>query len=118
MNGITFLKTYEEVATTTWGWSWGGLFFSLIALGVLVLAIYTCIEDKNLDCLPSGLFCMAIIGLIATMFFATGTKIYETRHDVYLSGEINMSEFTQKYEVIKQDGLVFTITDIDTIEGE
>ena len=118
MNGVTFLKTYEEVASTTWGWNWIGLFVGLIALVLLAFAVYFSVKDKDVGCFGAGLLCAALAGLVSVLCFATGTEVYETRHDVYLSGEINMTEFTEKYRVVKQDGLVFTIIDVDTIEGE
>lgn len=41
---------------------------------------------------------------------------YQTRYEVTISNDVNFNEFTSKYQVIKQEGLIYTIVE-KTNEG-
>ena len=113
MDGITILKTYEAVAYTTWGWSWFG--FCLILLGLIASAIIIYYYGiKEIDLFGSVIMIVSVLfvcGIFSGLFFSSATKVYESRYDVYIHGEINMDEFNEKYKFIKQDGLIYTIAE-------
>ena len=115
MDGITVLKTYDAVVANTWGWNWVG--FCIILLGLIVTAIltYLGIKGKDPSYIIATIFIFFLCGITSSVCFGSATPIYEPRYDVYIHGEINMDEFNEKYRVIKQDGLIYTITE-NTIE--
>lgn len=114
MDGITVLKSYEAVAYTTWGWSWGG--FAIVLLGLIATAIliYLGIKDKDWSSIVGIIFFLFLSGVLSQACFNSAEKVYEPRYDVYIHGTINMDEFNEKYRVIDQDGLVYTITENTT----
>ena len=118
MENITILKTYEEVAHFDWGICPSGIIFASVTLLLIWIFYLEFIKKKNTDGAFTFCLAIAVMCIISFFSFATGKDIYETRHDVYISGMVDMTEFTEKYRVIKQDGLVFTITEVDTNEGE
>lgn len=114
MDGITVLKTYDAVVVNTWGWSWPGFIIALAALAILIVSVYYTIKDKNACNLLVGLIIFFFMALMSTVMFSEGTKIKQPYYNVYIHGTINMDEFNEKYRVIKQDGLIYTITENKT----
>lgn len=118
MSGITVLKTYEALVDSTWGWSWSGaliMIATLVAVGALIWYI---VKKKDYSAIVAVIIILGFGSLISGILFSCATSIYETYQDVYIHGNINMDEFTAKYRVIEQDGLIFTITEVETNEGE
>ena len=118
MEGITVLKIYEALVDSTWGWSWPGalaMIATLVATGALIWYI---IKKKDYSAIVAIIVILGFGSLISGSMFNCATSIYETYQDVYIHGNIDMDEFTAKYRVIEQDGLIFTITEVDAIEGE
>lgn len=118
MSGITVLKTYEALVDSTWGWSWPGalaMTATLVAIGALIWYI---IKKKDYSAIVAVIIILGFGSLISGSLFSCAASIYETYQDVYIHGNIDMDEFTAKYRIIEQDGLIFTITEVDAIEGE
>ena len=118
MSGITVLKTYEALVDSTWGWSWPGalaMVATLVAAGVLIWYI---IKKKDYSAIVAVIIILGFGSLISGSLFGSATPVHETYQDVYLHGNIDMDEFTAKYRIIEQDGLIFTITEVGAIEGE
>lgn len=111
MNNVTILRTYEVLIEHTWGWSWGGFIIGLIALCVFGISIYFITKKRKVSIITRVLAIAIFISLIATACFNTAKPIYETRYDAYLEGIVDMTQFTQRYEVVKQDNLLFTLRD-------
>lgn len=114
MDGITILKSYEVVAYTTWGWSWAGFAIALLGLVMAIDITYLIIKEKSYSDIVGLVLMLFLGGLLSLVYFNSGTKVYEPRYDVYIHGTINMDEFNEKYRVIDQDGLVYTITENTT----
>ena len=111
MGGIIILKSYEAVAYTTWGWSQVGFAIALIGLVVAIGMTYLMIKEKSYSDIVGIVFILFLSGAFSFLCFSSATKVYEPRYDVYIHGTINMDEFNEKYRIIDQDGLVYTITE-------
>ena len=111
MNGITVLKTYEVIADSTWGWSWGGFAIALIGLVIAIGMTYLMIKEKTYSDIIAIIFILFLSVGFSLACFDSAEKVYETRYDIYIHGTINMDEFNKKYRIIAQDGLVYTITE-------
>ena len=118
MSGITVLKTYEALVNSTWGWSWPGALTTIVTLVATGALIWYIVKKKDYFAITAIIIILGFGSLISGSLFSCATPIYETYQDVYIHGNINMDEFTAKYRVIEQDGLIFTITEVDANEGE
>ena len=115
MAGVESLAM-EEVAVA-FGWSiWGMLFGFIVAAGIFGL---------------TGLFIEAAEGGAGWLVFISGTLIaglimglvfgsmdgeptaYETRYKVTVSDEVPMNEFLARYEIIDQEGKIYTVRERD-----
>ena len=114
MEGITILKVYDSVINHTLGWSWPGLIVALIVLAFSTLIVVYMISAKD-SSVAVLLTIFLVFGIVASAsLFATAEPVYEKRQDIYIHGDINMDEFTSRYEIIEQDGLVFTVIEKST----
>ena len=119
MNGIEILAA-QKVATA-WTFSWTGFFIMFgIAIGLFVIG--GCIagfvhRDVKL--------CGAVIGIgvLVSIFFGMligydvkePTK-YETQYKITISDEVPMNEFLERYEIISQEGKIYTVREKEVIE--
>ena len=116
MNGVEILAT-EEVATA-FTFNWVGCFIWFgVALGAFIIAgaIASLVHD---DVVLLG--AMAIVGIIFSVAigvligFCDGTPTeYETQYKVTISDEVPMNDFLERYEIIDQEGKIYTVREIE-----
>lgn len=115
MTGIEVLATQEVTTEFAFNWTAFWITFGVI-FGIYVLVgIITsvCSDDW------SNLLCGIIIGIIIGLFFGAmvGYKAlhipvaYETQYKVIISDEVPMNQFLEKYEIIDQEGKIFTVVE-------
>ena len=116
MTGVEILAM-EEVATA-FGWNiWGTVFGFLVAALIfgLVGALVETAEgaESGLIVFISG----TLIGglLLGLAFGSTGGEptAYETQYKITVSDEVPMNEFLERYEIIDQDGKIYTVRERD-----
>lgn len=113
MTGVEILAS-EQVATSyafnwTVFWIVGGIALSIITL----IGIWQWVTGVCDFAIVPSLF---VVGLAAGAIFGSlfGESLskpvaYTTEHKVIISDEVPMTEFYEHYEVIKQDGKIFTV---------
>lgn len=116
MDGVTILTTEEFVTDTAFNWraaniSCGVAIIMLIVIGV-VISLYT--DDW------ANLFFCGIVGILVGNFIGVfvgglyGTPVnYANEYKVTISDEVSMNEFMDKYEIIEQDGKIYTVRERD-----
>lgn len=114
MEGITILKVYDTIVDYMPGWSWLGFFIALAFLIVAIVSVVYMVNTKDYSIMPFLALLIITACFIGGIVFATAEPVYEKRQDIYIHGDINMDEFTSRYEIIEQDGLVFTVVEKST----
>ena len=119
MNGIEILAT-QEVAIA-WTFSWVGFFIMFgFAIGLFVVA--GCIAGLvHSDAKLCG--GIIIIGVLISIFFgmligygAQEPTKHETRYKITISDDVPMNEFLERYEIISQEGKIYTVREREIIE--
>ena len=116
MTGVEILSTVE--VATAFGWNvWGMLFGFIVAAGIfsLVGLIIGAAEGSESGW---GVFIAGTIlgGLIIGLAFGSmdGEPIaYETQYKVTVSDEVPMNKFLERYEIISQEGKIYTVRERD-----
>lgn len=114
MTGVEILNSYQVVTEYVFNWHacW-------IAVGIVMgLAILF----GALSCIDScwewfeNIVCAVVVGVIVAVFagvlFGAMMEIpivHETHYEVTISDEVTMSEFTDKYEVVDQEGKIYVV---------
>ena len=114
MEGITVLKVYDSLVTNVPGWSWLGLIIALATLAISTLIIVYMVSTKDYSMAVLLTLALILGFFVSGVLFATAEPVYEKRQDIYIHGDINMDEFTSRYEIIEQDGLIFTVIEKST----
>lgn len=120
MDGITVLSQ-NEIMTYP---AWGAIMFMISVLLLIVFIMIYVLNNSNkyykiigiIACTGAILstICLCIGGVIANFKnIPTGKYTYK----VTISNEVNFVEFNNKYEVINQDGLIYTIKERE-VENE
>lgn len=103
MNGVEILST---TALTTWyGWTFGVSLFITVAACLIVL-----FSTKEIGL---GIGAGIIAFLLCALFFGgLGIGEYETgeyEYKVTIDDSVSMNEFLDKYEILDQEGKIYTV---------
>lgn len=116
LKGITVLNTYDIVSSEYHDIIFPAVAFTCIAVGCMAVIIYVLCNSK----LITDVFGPLVILVIFTLFCMVASiygfthvpeNKYQTRYEVTISNDVNFNEFHSKYEVVKQNGLIYTIVE-------
>ena len=108
MDGITVLSQSEIMVIPNWTY-----IITIIALIAFVVSMIISfnVRNKIIETIfgISSICCsfLLVIGLFCMILIEVGTDKYT--YKVTISDEVNFVEFNNKYEIIDQDGLIYTI---------
>ena len=115
MNGVTILSTTEVVAEHTYNWWLAGLIWLAIAIIGGVIGFVLSHDIKVVDAII-GFLIGALVGILPWLLvcLATDTPVaYENQYKVAISDDVSMNEFMEKYEIIEQEGKIYTVRERD-----
>lgn len=118
MEGITILDTII-IAQTTIGWSWGG--FAAAILVIISLVIYTIsLSESTTATIPIiTLFTSLLFVGISVALFSTATELPNIiQHKVLIDESVNLLDFYEKYDIIEQEGKIFTIQEKEVMNND
>ena len=119
MIGIEILASNEVLVKSLFNWKlfWiigGSIFGFCVILGIIISAI-----NSDWDFVPlllfMGLICGAFFGGIVGAAYNIPVE-YEIQHKVTISDEILMNDFLEKYEIVDQEGKIYTVREVNEIE--
>lgn len=109
LDGITLLDTGTKVVSYTWGWSWGGFIAIIFAIFLIIVSIICMVDGTE-----GEIFVIAAIfvGMLGLFIFAHAkpAKTINT-YSVIIDDSVSMTEFYDRYDVLKVQGKIFTITE-------
>jgi hypothetical protein len=112
MNGVEILSSTEVVAESAHNLT---AFWAVFGLGsIMTIIICVCLwanEGFSADIIKIvciGVLISCFIGGVAGIGCATPTS-YATEYKVTISDEVLMAEFMNKYEILDQEGKIYTV---------
>lgn len=112
MNGVDILSVEEVVVAWEYNmtafWIVFGLIVAICMAGGLILAADSNDWSDFFGCTLIGLF----IGVLLALMLGEVTKVpteYAPQYKVTISDEVSMNDFMEKYEIIEQDGRIYTV---------
>lgn len=100
MKGIEVLSQQE--ITLNLFWFILMVFLSLLCIVGLIVTLVNKEEEIAKFCLFIGIL---FVGITGTMFFSPRY----TKYKVLISNEVKMNDFYKKYEILEQEGKIYTI---------
>ena len=115
MNGVEILSVTEH-AIMERAWSWPMFFGLLVGISAFGIIIGMIIGLKECD-FETGVIAGVMTGLVAALILsplltaAFGQKEVgtETHYKVTVDDSVSMTEFLDKYEIIDQEGKIYTV---------
>ena len=112
MDGIEILSVIEEPVLLFNEGAFGSTFCITLVI-FLFIAIYLSITENEWLYFPlfsaAGMLAGALLGLVAGGIFIQKTDEVEISYKVTVSEEVPLNEFLDKYEIIDQDGKIYTV---------
>lgn len=105
MTGVEVLATQEIVTGYSFSWSIYLIAFAAIAIVMTIISILT-IEDVIISLIIGCIF-GALLAMLPARFMCPSE--YVTQYKVTISDEVSMNEFLSKYEIISQEGHIYTV---------
>ena len=115
MEGVTILNTIEVMAST-WGFSIIGLIIAILTLFILIGTIFSITRNEGLEaCLLSLIVVVGIF--VSLMCFNTANEYFDYyKYQVVIDDSVLLTEFMEKYEILDQEGLIYTVKEKEIIE--
>lgn len=116
VEGVTILNTIEVMAST-WGFSIVGLVVAILTLFILIGVIFNTIKDGPIA--ESILLCLitAVGILVSLTCFGTANEYFDHyEYQVIIDDSVSLTEFMEKYEILDQEGLIYTVKEKEIIE--
>lgn len=114
LKGVTILNSYD-IITPEWNDKiFPAVVFTCIAIAGIALIIYILHDLKRIKEAFVPSFVMILFTLFSMVmsiyeFTHLPENKYQTRYEVTISDDVNFNEFNSRYEVVKQNGLIYTI---------
>ena len=120
MTGVEILAM-EEVAIA-FGFCWEAFFIMLIAGGLVatfISALATCNDEYDV----SVTVLTILLGVVLLLSILLGNighgepTEYETHYKVTISDEVSMNDFLERYEIVDQEGKIYTVREVGVKDG-
>ena len=112
MSGVEILSVIEEPILLFNEEAFGITLF-ITSIVFFFIASYLSITENEWLYFPlffiTGLIVGALLGIPAGAIGCTETDEVETSYKVTVSDEVSLNEFLDKYEIIDQDGKIYTV---------
>ena len=118
LKGVTILNSYDIITPEWNGTILPAVVFGCIAVCSIATIIYVVLHLKQIQIKDVvGPFVILVIFTLFCMFGSIyefthlPENKYQTRYEVTISNDVNFNEFNSKYQVVKQEGLIYTIVE-------
>lgn len=121
MDGVTILLTEEMLLATGFNWEAFFIAFACIAIfGVLLSVILNRLEENKIITYCNFIFSLLIsliVGILLGFNIPTPDKsVTVQRYKVTIDETVSFEEFTNNYEIINQEGKIYTVMTKDDYE--
>ena len=114
MNGVEILTSNEvAIAYEKFSWSDFWIAIAVFAFFALLAGLLVGLDSGNV---AAGVIAFSVVLIIGGTFFGPligysgGEPIeYETQYKITIDDSVSMTEFLDKYEIIEQDGKIYTV---------
>ena len=116
MTGVEILATQEVVVSSTFNWTAFFVAFCATIFIMFLIGVVMSVTSGNW----ADIIMTIVLGIVAGSLFGglCGSEIakpteYETQYKVTISDEVPMNDFLERYEIIDQEGKIYTVREIN-----
>ena len=112
MTGIEILSTQEIATEFVFNWTACWITFGVVFGVFLVVGLIVSWYEGDYRNLFVSVILGTLFGVFCSNLFGSvcaESTTYETQYKVTISDEVSMNEFLEKYEIIDQEGKIYTV---------
>jgi hypothetical protein len=114
MPGIEILSTTEVAIEYTYNYWLAGIIYLFLVISCTILGavVYYTNHSTWLEGACIGILISGLLGLFlfaAVCIVSAEPSVYETQYKVTINESVSMVEFLDKYEIIDQEGKIYTV---------
>ena len=112
MEGVKILSVEEVVNKTQFNLEIALIAAAVFALVFIIIGVFASIKNNDWHYLMVAIVASLFVNLCLSTIFGTAFERpveYATQYKVIVSNEVPFVDFYEKYEIIEQDGEIFTI---------
>jgi hypothetical protein len=113
MEGLTLLSTSVQNNAPVF---WFLTALSSIILVACIVLMYFCIMDREFGGVIAFIILAVIAFVLVNVCISEAIKPSRTLYKVTIDESVSMVEFYERYEILDQDGLIFTITEKEVVK--
>ena len=109
MIGVEILAAQEVIVSYAWNWS--AYFITIVATMIILGLVGLFYGEYELKNFFIGLAIGATVGIMVGVLPASFTKPgeYETQYKITISDKVFMNDLLERYEIIDQEGKIYTV---------
>ena len=112
MRGVEILATEEVVTKTLYNWGAFAICFIIILAIFFIAGVIISFNENDYYFVILFTAIGLILGTVPSSIIGEGMGIpseYTTQYKVTISDEVQLNEFNERYEIIEQEGKIYTI---------
>lgn len=116
MIGVEILSTTEVVSASEFNWITFWIVTGIVAGAMTLIGVLTSATSCDATDLFAGILLGVFFGPLFGVLVGSGTSTtteYETHYKVIISDEVLMNDFLERYEIIDQEGKIYTVRERD-----
>lgn len=118
ISGIEILSSTKVIAKSAYNWTAFSLALIIMSIISIVLGIILGNQEKSYFIAAVVISLITSFGLIPSLWaeaaFSTPVE-YKMQYKVAIDETVSMTEFYERYEIIEQEGKIFTIEEKSTV---
>ena len=112
MSGVEILHSSEVLISGGFNEGPSIITFCICVLMGFIIGTIISAIDSEIEWMLAGTYIGIILGLLLgalTSGIRSTPEVYETHYKVLISDEVSMNEFLEEYEIIDQEGKIYTV---------
>lgn len=112
MNGVEILATQEVAVAFCFNWLSFWITIAIVMGMCLAIGCLGSLAENDFSFLIAFCIVGALFGILFGMIFGSADRKqteYEMQYKVSITDEVSMNEFLEKYEIIDQEGKIYTV---------
>lgn len=113
MEGVEILNQFEAVTESAFNmqafWITVGIITLIGGIIGIIMALYEDDWTILIVSIVCSVICGLVIGVVTAGLLDPVPQKYETRYQVIITDEVKMTEFNEQYEILDQEGKIYTV---------
>lgn len=110
LDGVTILSTGTYIIPTP-GWGVFSISFLILGIAILLFSICGTAITWDITWMAFSVVTLFIFMFCYVIYSLDGPPIEYPKWKVIIDDTVNFNEFTERYQILSQDGLIYEITE-------